>query len=753
MFALPVFVVHVATGYTLTAGFDGSTFCRQLKSAFTSQSPWFGKHLLYCRGLKGLNYDPTVLAEIHLDAEHFGYTKLIPAGCLPKLQSRVTAILRGAANELGQDWKHLTVKAFPQDEPMTKVTNKQLPEGTINPICFTVGEKADLVTRITGHILPDVGLHAELQLPDPENGHKMFKHILDEEFHHTAKGDSPYRTTELLSYNKTDGSFVYQMAYPCSSDPNDCIQPLKVMIKSSEILAADNTESFDKVCRVWSNDIDELVVYLTVSKEETTVGYDAVESLKKRLRRSRVLHSTISAQFDDTSPLSPSKPQAVRLAFDYFMLSELAGSINFENVKTFAENKLAGGEFQQLNDSYKFTLQGMNLDTVTLDCGAPIADDPSAPQNLRVVKVTKHGVKLSWEAPADDGGSPITQYVIRFWPADASTPQQVGRTAELEAFVDQVVQGSSGGFDVGAVNVGQTPVSWSGRTDTMTVSEPAVEPRIFRPVDALNPEDEGVGGLKSVTLKSGENLRLAAAWFGNPIPQVVWRRDNVEIRESDGYSFLREEAPIAADLGRFEQREQPESGTAVLAFSGVTRRNRGRYELVLTNSVGTVTSECDVEVIDVPGISGELSAKVTAPTSVQLEWNAPGDDGGRAIEVYVVEKRLEGNAEWELVELVDSRRRSVTDTDLQPGKKYEFRVAARNSLGVGQAVYTNEPVLVRFEDSTVCLANSPGPSVISLASTKYIGDDGRELFLDCACADEDVIDEVESYLQTPPRET
>ncbi|GAA53589.1 hypothetical protein CLF_110581, partial [Clonorchis sinensis] len=273
-----VFVVHVATGYTLTAGFDGSTFCRQLKSAFTSQSPWFGKHLLYCRGLKGLNYDPTVLAEIHLDAEHFGYTKLIPAGCLPKLQSRVTAILRGAANELGQDWKHLTVKAFPQDEPMTKVTNKQLPEGTINPICFTVGEKADLVTRITGHILPDVGLHAELQLPDPENGHKMFKHILDEEFHHTAKGDSPYRTTELLSYNKTDGSFVYQMAYPCSSDPNDCIQPLKVMIKSSEILAADNTESFDKVCRVWSNDIDELVVYLTVSKEETTVGYDAVES-------------------------------------------------------------------------------------------------------------------------------------------------------------------------------------------------------------------------------------------------------------------------------------------------------------------------------------------------------------------------------------------------------------------------------------------------------------------------------------------
>lgn len=90
---------------------------------------------------------------------------------------------------------------------------------------------------------------------------------------------------------------------------------------------------------------------------------------------------------------------------------------------------------------------------------------------------------------------------------------------------------------------------------------------------------------------------MAAAWFGNPIPQVVWRRDNVEIRESDGYSFLREEAPIAADLGRFEQREQPESGTAVLAFSGVTRRNRGRYELVLTNSVGTVTSECDVEVI------------------------------------------------------------------------------------------------------------------------------------------------------------
>ncbi|KER18262.1 hypothetical protein T265_16180, partial [Opisthorchis viverrini] len=96
--------------------------------------------------------------------------------------------------------------------------------------------------------------------------------------------------------------------------------------------------------------------------------------------------------------------------------------------------------------------------------------------------------------------------------------------------------------------------------------------------------------------ESGQNLRLAAAWFGNPIPEIVWRKDGVRIAVADGYSFANEQAPMAAGLGRFERQEQPESGTAILEFSGVRRANEGKYELTLTNSQGSVTSACNVKV-------------------------------------------------------------------------------------------------------------------------------------------------------------
>ncbi|TGZ47969.1 hypothetical protein CRM22_010996, partial [Opisthorchis felineus] len=495
-----VFIVHVETGYTPTANFDGSAFCRQVENAFTSQSPWFGKHFLYCRSLKGLNHDRTLLAEIHVNVEHLGYTDLIPRSCLPKLQTSVTTILKGAGKDLGEDWKHLKVKAIPQVEPMEGVKTEGLTEGTINPICLRVADETNLVTRVSGHISAGADVLADLKENGPQLGHAYCKEYLNDEFRHSLTGDSPYRTTEMLSCDKNDGSFVYQMAYSCTDDQENCKKPIRDILQELTEVVQDGVQSFNKVCQVWSESIFELVVYLTVSKEGTTVGYDATESLKKRLRRSRVLDSTISAQFDDTSPLSPSKPQAVRLAFDYFMLSELAGSIDVENVETFAKNKLVGGEFQQLNDGYKFIFQGLQLDSVTHDCGVPVADAPSAPRNLQVLKVTKNGVKLSWEVPMDDGGSPITQYVIRFWPVDASTPREVGRTTDLEAFVTQVSQPSSGEFSVGAMDA-NAQISWSGRTEIISVQEPLEQPRIFQPADAVNSDDEGLGGLIDKTLE------------------------------------------------------------------------------------------------------------------------------------------------------------------------------------------------------------------------------------------------------------
>ena len=42
-----------------------------------------------------------------------------------------------------------------------------------------------------------------------------------------------------------------------------------------------------------------------------------------------------------------------------------------------------------------------------------VKDKPSPPRNLRIKEVDKNHVIITWEEPEQDGGSPITEYVIQ----------------------------------------------------------------------------------------------------------------------------------------------------------------------------------------------------------------------------------------------------------------------------------------------------------------------------------------------------
>ena len=41
-----------------------------------------------------------------------------------------------------------------------------------------------------------------------------------------------------------------------------------------------------------------------------------------------------------------------------------------------------------------------------------VVDNPSSPKNLTADEVTESTVCLSWDIPEDDGGSPITGYLV-----------------------------------------------------------------------------------------------------------------------------------------------------------------------------------------------------------------------------------------------------------------------------------------------------------------------------------------------------
>ena len=76
---------------------------------------------------------------------------------------------------------------------------------------------------------------------------------------------------------------------------------------------------------------------------------------------------------------------------------------------------------------------------------------PSKPKGpLKVSDVTKSGCKLAWQPPEDDGGKPITGYVVEKLDKGRWVP--VGRTKDPELDVGGLQEGKEYSFRVRAVN-------------------------------------------------------------------------------------------------------------------------------------------------------------------------------------------------------------------------------------------------------------------------------------------------------------
>ena len=76
--------------------------------------------------------------------------------------------------------------------------------------------------------------------------------------------------------------------------------------------------------------------------------------------------------------------------------------------------------------------------------------------------------------------------------------------------------------------------------------------------------------------------------------------------------------------------------------------------------------------------------------SKELKWNAPENDGGDKISEYVVERREKGKKSWKQVGLTQAGTTSIEIKGLKKDTSYDFRVSAKNSVGVSSATIIEE---------------------------------------------------------------
>ena len=92
---------------------------------------------------------------------------------------------------------------------------------------------------------------------------------------------------------------------------------------------------------------------------------------------------------------------------------------------------------------------------------------------------------------------------------------------------------------------------------------------------------------------------------------------------------------------------------------------------------------------------GPLGVTEVGKDSLTLTWLPPINDGGAALSAYVIEKRGPSTPHWLRVGRVKPMATSYTVTNLNQGTEYHFRVSAENSLGVGPALVSDEPILTK----------------------------------------------------------
>jgi fibronectin type 3 domain-containing protein/C1A family cysteine protease len=260
-------------------------------------------------------------------------------------------------------------------------------------------------------------------------------------------------------------------------------------------------------------------------------------------------------------------------------------------------------------------------------------------------------VTLSWQAPADDGGSSITGYrVYRGYSSSSLT--FAASVSSTQYQITGLTNGLTYYFSVSAINsVGEgsrcTAVS---ATPTQSTSPPSAP--LGLDADAGNrridlswnaPSDNGGSGITSYKVYRGTSSSFQS------YRTTVFSTSYTDTSVTNGVTYY-------------------------YSVSAVNSAGEGDR-----SSVASATPQEPAEQT-VPSAPQNLVG-VPGDSTVTLSWNPPADDGGSQITGYKIYRRNE-EASWYYVYSIGIQT-SYTFSGLTNGHNYLFSVCAKNNLGYG----------------------------------------------------------------------
>ena len=302
------------------------------------------------------------------------------------------------------------------------------------------------------------------------------------------------------------------------------------------------------------------------------------------------------------------------------------------------------------------TVQGgdySGLEGPTVALTIPVEGAPSAPRGL-TAESGDQSVALTWGAPADDGGSAILRYQVRYQEVGGSYSEWAtvaGGATATSTTVGNLENAKSYEFQVRAVN---TVAAGQAATASATLAESAP-------------------GAPAGFTATGGDESVALSWSAP---------------EDGGSQILRYEYRYAASGETWSDWATVSGGGSArsITITGLTNGTLYGFQVRAVNSIGDgEASQATATPGRVPSAPTGVVARVESET-ITVMWGIPADNGGSAITGYRVRYRTSGGA-WSAPMAVEggASATSYTMTGLTNGVGYEIQVWAVNGIGDGAA--------------------------------------------------------------------
>lgn len=87
---------------------------------------------------------------------------------------------------------------------------------------------------------------------------------------------------------------------------------------------------------------------------------------------------------------------------------------------------------------------------------------------------------------------------------------------------------------------------------------------------------------------------------------------------------------------------------------------------------------------------GPVEIMESAVTSIEFRWKPPKHNGGRTVTNYIVERQQVGRNKWSKLGEVPGSKTCFKDSEVDPGRRYCYRIRARNEEGISECLQTED---------------------------------------------------------------